>query len=60
MPDAKRRFRGQAGAVFVPHPSISETTIKARVEAGDWTPIQPTEKKAPAKRAASPKKTDED
>jgi hypothetical protein len=50
----KRRFRGPSGAVFVPHETVDEVTIKTLVDAGEWTPVD--EKKAPAKKAASPKK----
>jgi len=56
MPEGKRRFRGPGGAVFVPHPTVSEDTINAKVAAGEWSPVE-AEKKAPAKRA--PKKNDD-
>lgn len=51
-----QRYVGQAGAVFVPHPLLDETTIESKVAAGEWTPF---EEPKPAKKTApkpSPKK----
>lgn len=39
----KRRFRGPGGGVFVPHHTVDEVTIKTLVDAGEWTPVEPTE-----------------
>jgi len=58
---AKRRFRGPAGAMFVPAETVTEQTIKRYVESGEWTPVadekpepEPDEKPRPVKR--SPRK----
>lgn len=52
----KRRFRGPVGAVFVPHPTVDETTIASKVASGEWTPV---EESKPAKRAPAKPKSDE-
>lgn len=50
-----QRYVGAAGAVFVPHPLIDETTIASMVASGEWTPLEEQKpKKAAVKR--SPKK----
>jgi hypothetical protein len=54
----KRRFRGPSGAVFVPHETVDEVTIKTLVEAGEWTPVE-DEKKRTAKKAAAPKPSED-
>lgn len=45
----KRRFVGPAGAVFVPHETVDEVTIKTLVDAGEWTLVEskPAKKTAP-------------
>jgi len=53
---AKRRFRGPGGAVFVPHPTVDESTIAMAVASGEWTPV---EEPKPAKRAPAKPKSDE-
>lgn len=45
-----RRFVGPAGAVFVPHPLLDETTIETKVASGEWVPF---EEPKPAKKTAS-------
>jgi hypothetical protein len=49
------RFRGPAGAEFVVTvgAAFDERTIKARIDSGDWTPVdEPQPKQAPRKQAA--------
>lgn len=52
------RFRGPAGAEFVVTvgPAFDARTIQARIDAGEWTPVeqtkpQPEKPSAPKKRA---------
>lgn len=52
-PADKRRFRGSAGAVFVPHPLIDEVTIQSYLAAGEWSLVE----EKPAKKAASSPKS---
>lgn len=51
-PADQRRFIGPAGAVFVPHPLVDETTIASKVESGEWSELLPESSK-PAKKAAA-------
>ncbi|MEV0639037.1 hypothetical protein AB0I77_29655 [Streptomyces sp. NPDC050619] len=49
------RFRGPAGAEFVVTvgAAFDERTIKARIDSGEWTPVdKPQAKQAPRKQAA--------
>ncbi len=51
----KLRFRGPAGAEFVVTvgAAFDERTIRARIDAGEWTPLdQPPSDSTPRKRPA--------
>lgn len=56
-PGDKLRFRGPAGAEFVITVGVAfdQRTIAARVEAGEWKPVEPAAKPA-VKRALTKKK----
>lgn len=45
----KRRLRGPGGAIFVPHPTVDESTIKSKRATGEWSEVEepkPTPKKS--------------
>lgn len=60
-PGDQLRFRGPAGAEFVVTvgAAFDERTIRARIDSGEWTPIddKPKETAAPRRKPAARKTT---